>query len=154
MWIHSGMEPAPTAHRDPVTTVAVAMPGLLIAEAFAQVLRDHELHVVGCYETHAALLDCVRRAQPVVAVVDADLLGAAREALAALGEAGQETRLVVIAGTLDTALAQAIARAGVHAVILRSSPTADAVTTIVQVARGQTSLPPSVRAALDGGIPG
>ena len=112
MWIHSGMEPAPTAHRDPVTTVAVALPGLLIAEAFAQVLRDHELHVVGCYETHAALLDCVRRALPAVAVVDADLLGAAAaRRSAALGEAGPETRLVVIAGALDCALAQAIARA-------------------------------------------
>ena len=149
MWIHSGMEPVHAPAVDPTTTVAVAVPGLLIAEALARLLRDHEMQVVGCYETRKALLDTVRRTQPTLALIDAALLGSqAGGALAALGRVAPETRLVVLAETVDAPLARGLQRGGARGVILRSSTASDAVATLVQVSRGLVSFPAAVRAAL------
>jgi DNA-binding NarL/FixJ family response regulator len=145
MWIHSGREPAPARRSSPQTTVALAVPGLLIAESLARLLRDHEMRVVGCYETRAALADRMRRSRPTIALIDAGLLG---DGLADLGRAAPDTRLVVLADAVDPALARGLASGGARGVILRSSTAADAVATLVQVSRGLVSFPAPVRAAL------
>ncbi len=150
MWIHSGMEPAHATPPDPTTTVALALPGLLIAEALARVMRDHQLQVVGCHDSHRALLDGVRRSRPTVAVVDAELLAPdAGAALAALAAACPATRLVVLAAAFDEEIARAVRQAGVRGVILRSSPAAAAVEAVVRVSRGLTSFPAATRATAD-----
>ncbi len=104
MWIHSGMEPARPRRPDPATTVALALPGLLIAEALARVLRDHGCRSSGATTPTPALLAtaCAAR-RPTVAVVDAELARARRRsaALAALAAAGRATRLVVLAAAFD-----------------------------------------------------
>lgn len=128
-------------------TVVVAAPGMLIAEALARALRDADLHVVGCYVRLAALLDKVRRCRPDVVVVDADLRGAAAGApdlLAQLVAAGTGTRFAVVAAAVDAELARDVSRLGIHAVILKSSPIADAVEVLQHVSRGRTSFPAAV----------
>jgi DNA-binding NarL/FixJ family response regulator len=143
-----GLAVAPESH-DPgrLPTVALAAPGMLIAEALARALRDADLHVVGCYVRLAALLDEISRCRPDIVVVDADLRSspeAAPDQLAQLVEAGPHSRFAVIASEVDGQLARDVTRLGVHAVILKSSPVADAVGVLRHVARGRTSFPAAV----------
>jgi len=142
MWIHSGPEPSPISP-GLAATVALAVPGRLIAEALARVLRDCHLHVVGCDETYAGLLTLVRRRRPAVVMVDVELVdgpdGAAGR-LAALAAAGRSCRLVVLADAVDCPLARRMMDCGADAVIAKSSPTGDAVATLAGVIRGQPRL--------------
>jgi DNA-binding NarL/FixJ family response regulator len=135
----------------PATTIALATPGMLIAEALARLLREHGLHIVGCYTTPAAVLDKVGRCHPGVVIVDADLAphaGGARALLCDLREASPATRSVVLAGDVDAALARAVMDCQASAVILKSSPAADAVGIVQQVIGGRTSFPGAVLARI------
>lgn len=147
----------PTPEDTIAPTVAIAVPGTLMAEALARLLRDHRLHVVGCYTDRAALLDKIRRCRPGVVVVDAALERGALdplEFLDAVRSAGPATRIVVLAGEVDAALTRAVLHCGASAVILKSCPTADAVATLTQVMHGRTSFPASVLASLVDEPPG
>ena len=148
MWIHSGPEPNPATPPGRSAPVALAVPELLMAEALARVLRDHGLCVVGCDATYDGLLATVRRRRPAAVVVDVELVdgpGGAAGALAALRAAGRECRLVVLADAVDCALARRMVDCGAHAVIAKSSPTGDAVATLVGVIRGQPRHPEAAR---------
>jgi DNA-binding NarL/FixJ family response regulator len=128
-------------------TVAIAAPGLLIAEALARALRGGELHVVGAYVRLPALLEKVRRCRPDVVVVDADLRdspGGSPDLLAQLVAAGRHSRIAVIAGEVDGSLAREVTELGIHAVIMKSSPLADAAGVLKHVANGRTSFPAAV----------
>ena len=110
-------------------------------------MRDHQLQVVGCHDSHRALLDGVRRSRPTVAVVDAELLapdaGAALAALRrgvprdAAGRARRRGR--------RRDRARRSRQAGVRGVILRSSPAGAAAEAVVRVSRGLTSFPAATR---------
>jgi two-component system response regulator DesR len=129
-------------------TVAVAVPGVLMAEALGRVLREAGMHVVGCYGTLAALLEKVRRCRPTVVIADAELAddepGGAAAMLWQLREASAGSKLVVLAADVDAPLARAVMQHGVQAVILKSSPMADAVQVLQHVAQGRTSFPPAL----------
>jgi DNA-binding NarL/FixJ family response regulator len=143
-------EPAAEATLHPAT-VALATPGLLIAEALMRMLRDDGLQVVGCYTTAPALLEKTRRCHPGVVIVDADLAeppSSPRALLTALRHASAKSRVVVLASTVDSPLAHAVMDCGVCAVILTSSPASDALATVRQVAGGRTSFPAAVLARL------
>ena len=140
MWIHSGPEPNPATPPGRWAPVALAVPELLLAEALARVLGEHGLRVVGCDATYAGLLATVRRRRPAVVVVDAELVDGpdgGAHALAELRAAGRGCRLVVLADAVDCALARRMVECGAHAVIATSSPTGDAVATLVGVIRGE-----------------
>jgi DNA-binding NarL/FixJ family response regulator len=124
-------------------SVAVAVPGILMAEALGRALRDSGLYVVGAYATLAALLEKVHRCRPTVAIADADLREAdgAPDLLARLRAAGPDTRLVVLAAAVDRSLAREVVEQSARAVILKSTPIADAVGVLEQVIRGRTSFP-------------
>jgi two-component system, NarL family, response regulator DesR len=135
----------PAAER--ASTVALAVPGMLMAEALGRVLRDAGLRVVGCYGTLPTLLEKVRRCRPAVVIADADLAdepGGAASVLWRLRDAGPESKLVMLAGDVDGPLARAVMHYGVQAVILKSSPMADAVQVLQHVANGRTSFPPTL----------
>jgi DNA-binding NarL/FixJ family response regulator len=128
-------------------TVAVAAPGMLIAEALARAFRDADLHVVGCFVRLAALIDKIERCRPDVVVADADLRASpdgAPDLIPQLVAAGRSCRVVVIASEVDGALAHEVAAYGVHAVILKSSSIAYVVVTLQKVSRGRTSFPAAV----------
>ena len=61
------------ATRPPLPTVALAAPGMLIAEALGRLVREAGLHVVGCYATLAALVEKIQRCRPAVVIADSDL---------------------------------------------------------------------------------
>jgi two-component system response regulator NreC len=133
------------------TTIALAVPGMLIAEALARMLRDAGLHVVGCYTTSAAVLEKARRCHPGVVIVDAELAeapGGPRALLTELRHASSTSRLVVLAGDVDAALARAVMDCEASALILKSSPAKDAVGIVQQVVDGRTSFPAAVLARL------
>jgi DNA-binding NarL/FixJ family response regulator len=109
----------------PLPTVALAAPGMLIAEALGRLVRDAGLHVVGCYPTLSALLEKIRQRR-----------------------AGPSSKLVVLAGDVDGPLARAVIAHDAAAVILKSSPTADALAVLRQVLRDRTSFPAAVLARL------
>jgi DNA-binding NarL/FixJ family response regulator len=135
----------------PLPTVALAAPGMLIAEALGRLVRDAGLHVVGCYPTLSALLEKIRRCRPAVVIADADLRDGAAGAdafLAAQRRAGPSSKLVVLAGDVDGPLARAVIAHDAAAVILKSSPTADALAVLRQVLRDRTSFPAAVLARL------
>jgi DNA-binding NarL/FixJ family response regulator len=132
---------------DRAATVAVAVPGVLMAEALGRVLREAGMHVVGCYGTLPALLEKVRRCRPKVVVADAGLgedPTGATGMLWQLREVGPASRVVVLAADVDAPLARAVMQYGVQAVILKSSPMADAVQVLQHVAQGRTSFPPAL----------
>jgi two-component system response regulator DesR len=132
---------------DPAATVALAVPGVLMAEALGRALREAGMHVVGCYGTLSALLEKVHRCRPAVVIADAELgadSGGAAGVLWQLREAGPESKLVVLATTIDGQLARAVMQYGIQAVILKSSPMADAVQVLQHVAQGRTSFPPTL----------
>ena len=133
---------------DRAATVAVAVPGMLMAEALGRVLREAGMHVVGCYGTLPALLEKVRRCRPAVVIADAGLDGDERGGAAAmlweLREAGPQSKLVVLTTDVDGPLARAVMQHGVQAVILKSSPMVDAVQVLKHVAHGRTSFPPTL----------
>jgi two-component system, NarL family, response regulator DesR len=128
-------------------TVALAVPGILMAEALGRVLREAGLRVVGCYGTLPMLIEKVNRCSPAVVIADADLAnepGGAAGILWQLREAGPASKLVVLAGDVDGPLARAVMQYGVQAVILKSSPMVDAVQVLQHVANGRTSFPPTL----------
>jgi DNA-binding NarL/FixJ family response regulator len=132
---------------DRAATVAVAVPGMLMAEALGRVLREAGMHVVGCYGTLCALLEKVRRCRPAVVIADASLSdepGGAASMLWQLRQAGPDSKLVVLAIEVDGPLARAVMQHGVQAVILKSSPMVDAVQVLKHVAHGRTSFPPTL----------
>jgi DNA-binding NarL/FixJ family response regulator len=125
-------------------TLAVAAPGMLIAEALARALRDADLHVVGCHVRLAALIDKIQRCRPDLVIADADLRAApdgAPDLIPQLVAAGPGCRFVVVASEVDGTLAREVAMYGVHAVVLKSSSIADVIATLHNVARGRTSFP-------------
>jgi DNA-binding NarL/FixJ family response regulator len=107
-------------------TVAVAAPGMLIAEALARALRDADLHVV--------IADADLRASP----------DGAPDLIPQLVAAGPGSRFVIVATEVDGTLAREVAMHGVHAVVLKSSSIADVIGTLQNVARGRTSFPAAV----------
>jgi DNA-binding NarL/FixJ family response regulator len=130
---------------DRAATVAVAVPGVLMAEAFGRVLREAGMHVVGCCGTLPALLDKVRRCRPAVVIADAGLgddPSGATALLWQLREAAPASRVVVLAADVDAPLARAVMQYGVQAVILKTSPMA--VQVLQHVADGRTSFPPTL----------
>jgi two-component system, NarL family, response regulator DesR len=132
---------------DPAATVALAVPGVLMAEALGRALREAGMHVVGCYGTLSALLEKVHRCRPAVVIADAELgadSGGAAGVLWQLREAGPASKLVVLATTVDGQLARAVMQYGIQAVILKSSPMGDAVQVLQHVAQGRTSFPPTL----------
>jgi DNA-binding NarL/FixJ family response regulator len=138
---------APAQGVDRAATVAVAVPGVLMAEAFGRVLREAGMHVVGCYGTLSALLDKVRRCRPAVVIADAGLGDDPSGATALLWqvrEAGPASKVVVLAADVDAPLARAVMQYGVQAVILKTSPMGDAVQVLQHVADGRTSFPPTL----------
>jgi DNA-binding NarL/FixJ family response regulator len=131
--------------RGRAATVAVAVPGILMAEALGRVLREAGMHVVGCYGTLAALTDKVRRFRPTVVLADAALAEESADAatlLWQLRQAGPESKLVILTADVDGPLARAVMQHGAQAVILKSSPMGDAVQVLQHVAQGRTSFPP------------
>jgi two-component system response regulator DesR len=132
---------------DRAATVAVAVPGILMAEALGRVLREAGMHVVGCYGTLPALLEKMRRCRPAVAIADAGLAeepGGAAALLWELRQAGPGSKIVVLTADVDGPLARAVMQHGVQAVILKSSPMGDAVQVLQHVAQGRTSFPPTL----------
>jgi DNA-binding NarL/FixJ family response regulator len=128
-------------------TVALGIPALLMVESLARALRDCDLHVVGCHVRLAALLEKVRRCRPDIVIVDAGMAAlpvGAPNYLAQLAGAGAGSRFVVLADDVDRALARAVIDHGVQAVILKSTPVADAVGVLRHVAHGRTSFPAAV----------
>ena len=80
-------------------------------------------------------------------IADAELgadSGGAAGVLWQLREAGPASKLVVLATTIDGQLARAVMQYGIQAVILKSSPMADAVQVLQHVAQGRTSFPPTL----------
>ena len=133
-------------------TLAVAMPEQLLAEALARLFGAHGLHVVGWYSALPAVLEKLRRCRPRMLLVDpvvggADAPGAV---LGALRRASAQTRIVVLAETVDCELAHAIVDTDASAVIPTSSHVDDVLRTLAAVAEGRTSFPASVLASLDG----
>jgi DNA-binding NarL/FixJ family response regulator len=131
---------------DSAARVALAMPELLVAESLARVLREASLLVVGCYDTPRALLEKLRRCQPDLVVLDPRIEerdGGSRT-LESVRCISPRTHVVVIAGGVDAKLARALVRYGVRGMILRSSPTADAIAVLRQVLDGQVVFPSSV----------
>jgi DNA-binding NarL/FixJ family response regulator len=126
--------------------VVLAMPEVLLAESFARVIHEAGLLVTGCYESPLALLDKVRRCQPHLVVLDPriDELDGSSPTLERVREASPSSRVVVIAGAVDAHLARALVRYGVRGVILRSSPTTDAIAVLRQVLEGQVVFPCAV----------
>jgi two-component system response regulator DesR len=128
----------------PAPTVALALPSILLAEALSRVLHDTELHVVGYYATLPALLEKIRRYRPDLVLAGAQLGHpevSPPEMLAQVCAAAPVSKLVVLARDVDSALARAIAERCARAVILESSPAADAVGILRQVLNGRTSFP-------------
>jgi DNA-binding NarL/FixJ family response regulator len=148
MIAHTAPAPAaPARGVDRAPTVAVAVPGVLMAEAFGRVLREAGMHVVGCYGTLPTLLDKVRRCRPAVVIADAGLGDDPSGAAALLWqvrEAGPASKVVVLAADVDAPLARAVMQYGVQAVILKTSPMGDAVQVLQHVADGRTSFPPTL----------
>ena len=139
------------APRPPLPTAALAAPGTLIAEALGRLVRDAGLHVVGCYGTLGALLEKMRRCRPQVVIADADLREGIDGADAFLSQqraAAPDCKLVVLAGDVDGSLARAVVAYGAHAVILKSTPTVDALAVLQQVLHDRTSFPAAVLARL------
>ena len=106
MWMHTGTDPIPLAapRTEAAATVALATPGMLIAEALARLLREHDLHVVGYYSTLAALLEKIRRCKPNIVLVDADFRASPEGSAALLTElrdAGPDSKLVVLTASVD-----------------------------------------------------
>jgi DNA-binding NarL/FixJ family response regulator len=128
------------------TRVVLAMPELLVAESLARVLREAGLVVTGCYESSAALLEKLRRCQPDLLLLDPriDERDGGSPTLEGVRKASPRTHVVVIAGSVDAKLARALVRYGVRGLVLRSSPTADAVAVLRQVLDGQVVFPCSV----------
>jgi two-component system response regulator DesR len=132
---------------DRAATVAVAVPGILMAEALGRVLREAGMHVVGCYGVLPALLAKIRRCRPAVVIADAGLAeepGGTAALLRELRHAAPASKLVVLACEVDGPLARAVMQHGVQAVILKSSPMGDAVQVLRHVAQGRTSFPPTL----------
>jgi DNA-binding NarL/FixJ family response regulator len=114
-------------------------------------VRDAGLHVVGCYGNLDALLEKMRRCRPQVVIADAELRecpDGADTFLAQLRAAGPEAKLVVLAGDVDASLARAVVAHGACAVILKSTPTVDALAVLRQVLHDRTSFPAAVLARL------
>jgi DNA-binding NarL/FixJ family response regulator len=88
----------------------------------------------------------VRRCRPTVVIVDADLRAedGALDLLGPVRAAGPDGSLVVLAGAVDRRLAGEVMEHGAQAVILKSTPIADAVGILEQVMRGRTSFPAAV----------
>jgi two-component system, NarL family, response regulator DesR len=140
-----------TEHDVPLPTAALAVPGTLMAEALGRLVREAGLHVVGCYGTLGALLEKIRRCRPQIVIADADLRVGADGAdafLAQQREAGPSSKLVVLTGDVDGPLARALIAHDAAAVILKSSPTADALAVLRQVLHDRTSFPAAVLARL------
>jgi DNA-binding NarL/FixJ family response regulator len=147
----SGRTTRPHTPRPTLPTAALAAPGTLIAEALGRLVRDAGLHVVGCYGTLGALLEKMRRCRPQVVIADADLrkgIDGADAFLAQQRAAGPDSKLVVLAGEVDGPLARAIVAHGACAVILKSTPTVDALAVLQQVLHDRTSFPAAVLARL------
>ena len=147
----SGRTARSGAARPTLPTAALAAPGMLIAEALGRTVRDAGLHVVGCYGTLGGLLEKMRRCRPQIVIADADLregLDGADAFLAQLRAAGPDSKLVVLAGDVDGPLARAVVAHGACAVILKSTPTVDALAVLQQVLHDRTSFPAAVLARL------
>jgi DNA-binding NarL/FixJ family response regulator len=147
----SGRTTRSHATRPPLPTAALAAPGTLIAEALGRLVRDAGLHVVGCYGTLDALLEKMRRCRPEVVIADAALRDGPDGADAFLGRqraAAPDCKLVVLAGDVDGPLARAVVDHGARAVILKSTPTTDALGVLEQVLHDRTSFPAAVLARL------
>jgi two-component system nitrate/nitrite response regulator NarL len=131
---------------DGATRVVLAMPEMLLAESLARVLREAGLLVTGCYANLPALLEKVRRCRPHLIVVDPriDELDGTSPTLERLREASPQSYVVVIAGGIDAHLTRVLVRYGVRGVILRSSPTADAIVVLRQVLDGRVVFPCAV----------
>ena len=98
------------------------------------------MHVIAYFGSVQPLVDKVAGCRPDAVVVDA-LFGDPAEALAALAAAAPNSRLVVLADSVDGPLARAVVANGVRAVIMKSSPIADAIVVLCQVLDGGTSFP-------------
>jgi two-component system response regulator DesR len=122
------------------------MPELLVAESLARVLREAGLVVTGCYGTSAALLEKLRRCRPDLVVLEPriDERDGNSPTLEGVRKASPRSHVVVITGSVDGKLARALIRYGVRGLIVRSSPTADAVAVLRQVLDGQVVFPSSV----------
>jgi DNA-binding NarL/FixJ family response regulator len=98
------------------------------------------MHVTACFAGLQPLVDKVSRCRPDAVVVDAQF-GDPATTLSALAAAAPVSRLVVLADAVDGPLARAVVANGVRAVIMKSSPIADAIAVLRQVLDGGTSFP-------------
>jgi DNA-binding NarL/FixJ family response regulator len=128
------------------TTLAMALPETLVADAFARFLREAGFRVTGSYADVEALVEKVGLSRPDLVLVDPAIEGhdGRSSTLARLRDAEAPTKVVVLATVIDAALARALVRYSVRGVILRSSPVEDAVNVLRQVAEGQVMFPSAV----------
>jgi two-component system nitrate/nitrite response regulator NarP len=128
------------------TSLAISLPEILVAEAFARLLRDAGFLVVGCYVDADALADKIERARPDLVLVDPliEAHDGRSSILERIQAAGLRTKVVVLVSKVDGAVTRALVRYGVHGVILRSAPSLDALSVLRQVADGQVVFPSSV----------
>jgi len=128
------------------TSLAISLPEILVAEAFARLLRDAGFLVVGCYVDADALADKIERARPDLVLVDPliEAHDGRSSILERIQAAGLRTKVVVLVSKVDGAVTRALVRYGVRGVILRSAPSVDAISVLRQVADGQVVFPSSV----------
>jgi DNA-binding NarL/FixJ family response regulator len=102
--------------------------------------------VVGCYDNRDALLEKLERSQPDLIVIDPAIDGhdGSSRTLERVRRASQRSRVVVMASAIEPSLARALVRYGVRGVMLRTSPSADAIAVLEQVLDGQGVFPSSV----------
>jgi DNA-binding NarL/FixJ family response regulator len=135
-----------TENGSATTTLVMAHPEMLIADAFARLVAEAGIRVVGVHVEVDALVEKVERRHPDIVLVDPAIEGhdGRSPTLARLHEARAPTKIVVLAPAVDAALARALVRYGVRGVILRSWPGEDAVSVLRQVADGQVVFPSAV----------
>jgi DNA-binding NarL/FixJ family response regulator len=128
------------------TSLAVSLPEILVAEAFARLLRDAGFLVVGCYVDAEALADKIERARPDLVLLDPliEAHDGRSSILERIQAAGLRTKVVALVSKVDGAVTRALVRYGVRGVILRSAPSVDAISVLRQVADGQVVFPSSV----------
>ena len=132
------------------TTVVMGLSEVFVADACARLVGEAGFRVVGCFAEVEAVAEQVERCHPDLVLIDPAIEGhdGRSSTLARLRDARASTKIVVLAATVDAALARALVRYSVRGVILRSSPADDAVSVLRQVADGQVVFPSAVMTRL------
>jgi DNA-binding NarL/FixJ family response regulator len=131
-------------------SLAVGVAETLIADALSRLLHETGFRVIGTFSEIEALVAKVQRCHPDLVLIDPAIEGhdGRSSTLERLQSAEGQTKLVLLATSVDAALARALVRYGVAGLILRSSPAADAVSVLRQVADGQVVFPGAVMTQL------